>query len=92
MTVTWSPPEKELQNGIILSYKVCVRNFRTKDKCEDIFSTEDQRRYTETNLIPYTVYDVIISAATSVGYGPSVMVSNRTSQAGQSAEIDCLVA
>jgi hypothetical protein len=83
MTVTWTPPEQGLRNGIIQSYKICVRSSKITDQCKDRISTGSQQNYTVSKLAPSTVYDVIVSAATSVGYGPSVLVTNRTSEAGQ---------
>lgn len=82
MTIVWSPPEQERRNGIIVAYKVCVRRSVVTSQCQDRIVTGSQRNYTASLLSPFTFYDVIVSAATSVGYGSSSLVTNRTSEAG----------
>lgn len=81
MVVAWSPPGQELRNGIIQNYKICFRSLKITEQCEELVGS--QNNYTVSNLIPFTVYDVIVNAATHVGYGPSTMITNRTAQAGQ---------
>lgn len=81
LIAAWSPPELILQNGIIQSYNVCVRSFAVT--CGNVVQPGSQSSYIASGLKPFTTYDVIVSAATSVGYGPSVIVINKTLEAGK---------
>ena len=82
MIASWSPPELILQNGIIQNYKVCVRSYAVISRCDNVVLPGSQESYVASGLAPFTVYDVIVSAATSAGYGPSFLEVNRTSEAG----------
>lgn len=79
----WSPPHAELQNGIIAHYYICVKKYQEPDKttCATLNGTQDS--HVIVDLIPYTKYSLSISAGTIVGYGPSTLLIQRTSQAGQ---------
>ena len=81
MVVAWSPPELKLQNGIIQNYKICFLSLKTTEQCKELMGR--QKNCTLSNLMPFTAYDVIVNAATHMGYGPSLMITNRTSQAGE---------
>ena len=83
LVVAWSPPELILRNGIIQHYNVCVRSFAVTSRCENVVLPGSQRSYIASGLKPFTTYDVIVSAATSVGYGPSIIAINKTSEAGE---------
>lgn len=87
LTVSWSPPELILQNGVIRNYNVCVRIFAITSRCGDVVLPGSQTNYIASGLAPFTVYDVIVSAATSVGYGPSMLVTTKTSEAGERGAI-----
>ena len=87
MIAAWSPPDLILQNGIIQNYNVCVRSFAITSRCEDVVLPAGRESYFASGLVPFTVYDVIVSAATSAGYGPSLLVIKRTLEAGKSLVI-----
>lgn len=77
--ISWLPPSAEDQNGIIIGYNVSyfsvsggdVTNLSTPETSVDI-----------TDLMFYTVYNVSVSAFTSMGTGPSGYVTVRTDSSG----------
>ena len=83
MIAVWSPPEQKLRNGIIQLYKICVRRSKTTDQCQERNLLGSQQNFVASHLAPFTEYDIIVSAATSMGFGPSIMVTNKTMEAGQ---------
>lgn len=73
--VAWSPPAREKQNGVIVSYFLCIREFGVLHACNDtriVDGAQSQQLFAELN--PDREYLVEIKAATSVGYGPSAFV------------------
>lgn len=73
--VAWSPPAREKQNGAIISYFLCIREFGVLHACNDtriVAGTQSQQLFTE--LSPDREYLVEIKAATKIGYGPSAFV------------------
>ena len=83
LIAAWSPPELILQNGIIQNYNVCVRSIAVTSRCGNVVLPGSQGSFIASDLKPFTMYDVIVSAATSVGYGPSMIVINMTLEAGK---------
>ena len=70
--VAWSPPAREKQNGIIISYSLCIRPFGVLHACNDtrfVAGTQSQQLFTGLNSA--REYLVEIKAATKIGYGPS---------------------
>ena len=83
VTLSWQPPSLEQRNGIIENYKICIRKFSpSPGLCEMMVWAGNDTKSTVTNLKPYTTYNFRISAATVAGVGPSVLLVNKTSQAG----------
>ena len=80
VSVEWSPPR--VPNGIIIRYTLYVS---FEDGSVDVFYVDGESTlYNITNLLPYQIIDVQISASTSVGEGPrSSSVEVQTAQAGK---------
>eukprot|EP00050_Salpingoeca_kvevrii_P004780 m.260809 g.260809 ORF g.260809 m.260809 type:complete len:2240 (-) comp11043_c0_seq3:122-6841(-) len=76
---SWAPPEPAMRNGIVVQYAVSVRAATE--------TTTDQRVTTDTTidvseLIPFTVYEVMVAAQTTAGSGPaSAAVMAKTAEA-----------
>ena len=91
LTLSWSPPELNLQNGVIIGYLVHYhgllvdieeRNFTTRSALTNL-----------TNLEEGALYEVTICAFTKVGVGPCMEIVNRTreippSQSPQNVEAE----
>ena len=78
MSLVWSPPLDDHQNGIINSYTVmCSLASIVVHR-----STTSEARLTVTGLEPFTNYTCSVSAATVVGSGPAV-VKNVVTQKGE---------
>uniref|UniRef100_A0A673GE37 Cell adhesion molecule DSCAM n=1 Tax=Sinocyclocheilus rhinocerous TaxID=307959 RepID=A0A673GE37_9TELE len=73
--VTWKPPLKHLQNGLIRSYQVCYREFGTGGSPQyntiNVDTTGDIETLTLDNLKKYTQYEVRVQAANRAGIGPT---------------------
>uniref|UniRef100_A0A8C2EBQ0 Cell adhesion molecule DSCAM n=1 Tax=Cyprinus carpio TaxID=7962 RepID=A0A8C2EBQ0_CYPCA len=73
--VTWKPPLKHLQNGLIRSYQVCYREFGTGGSPQyntiNVDTTGDIETLTLDNLKKYTQYEVRVQAANRAGMGPT---------------------
>ena len=80
VSVEWSPPR--VPNGIIVRYTLYVR---FEDGSVDVFyASGESTSYNITNLLPYQIINVQISASTSVGQGPcSSEIEVQTAQAGK---------
>ena len=73
--VAWSPPDRAKQNGIIISYFLCIRAFGVLHACNDtriVGGSQSQQLFSE--LDADQEYLVEIKAATKIGYGPSAFV------------------
>ena len=79
--VEWSPPR--VPNGIITRYTIYVG---FEDGSVDVFYVNGvSTLYNITNLQPYQIIGVEISASTSIGEGPrSSIMEVQTAQAGKS--------
>ena len=79
--LTWSPPNYEEQNGVIIMY---VINVTVQETGEHFQLTSNTTSLEVTNLKPYRTYVCIIAAATSVGLGPfSTSVTVKTPEDGK---------
>ena len=76
----WSKPKQP--NGVLTDYKVCWSYMGKTPKCETETSTI--KNYTITKLSPGIEYNVMVSASTKVGYGPSSTKGISTSKSGKS--------
>ena len=81
VSMEWSPPR--VPNGIITRYTIYVG---FEDGSVDVFYVNGvSTLYNITNLRPYQIIGVEISASTSVGEGPrSSIMEVQTAQAGKS--------
>ncbi|XP_028817539.1 Down syndrome cell adhesion molecule homolog isoform X1 [Denticeps clupeoides] len=73
--VTWKPPLKHLQNGVIRTYHVSYREY-TKEQNRQLTritvdATGDQETVTLDNLRKFTLYEVIVNAENRAGMGPA---------------------
>ena len=67
ISLAWEPVTPEERNGLILGYTVTLTSLSNSD------TKEVDTAYTNTTvplLAPYTMYECIVSAYTSVGTGP----------------------
>ena len=79
--LTWDPPEAPERNGIVLEYTINVSAVETG---EEFQLTSVTTSITVTSLRPYTTYQCVISASTSVGMGPfSTLFTVRTPEDGK---------
>ncbi len=76
ITFSWSPPEPELQNGVIIHYHVCIREYGPESTCTRAtqIPPSDENSYTYSGLNPNKEYIVVIKAATVVGLGPPAFI------------------
>ena len=77
----WDPPNAADRNGIVTEYTINVSAVETGEEFQ-LISTNTL--LTVTNLRPYTTYQCIIAASTSVGIGPfSTVVTVITPEDGK---------
>ena len=76
ISFSWSAPEPELQNGVIIHYSMCIREYGPESTCTRAaqISASDENSYTYNGLIPSKEYIVVIKAATTVGLGPPAFI------------------
>ncbi len=67
LLVTWDPPEKTKQNGVIISYTACVSRSEN-GPCFQIFISS-KREWLVRNLNASTKYYVRVLASTKAGHG-----------------------
>ena len=67
ITFSWDPPLFEEQNGVIVFYKLDITDLATSSVQS---YTVNSTSFTVTNLIPFSYYTYVISAATAIGLGP----------------------
>jgi hypothetical protein len=65
LSFTWDPPEKDEQNGVIISYTACVSQSRY-GHCLEIFTTS-KREWLVRNLNASTKYYVRVLASNKAG-------------------------
>lgn len=74
--VTWDPPLPHHRNGLITAYNVTVVEQLSGTR---VFSSVLLNTSAlVTSLRPYTTYNFVVLARTSVGYGPAQTVSDTT--------------
>ena len=84
MVLSWDPPRPEEQNGVIISYVINVTEAGSGASFQLVASTNTSR--VVSNLQPFTTYDFLIAAATTVGLGPfSRLLTIQTPEDGESA-------
>ena len=82
ITLSWSPPDVQSQNGIITGYLINVTAVETGQTL--------QVSSTTTNLViqrlrPFTTYNCTVAAMTSAGIGPfSIPLTLQTNETGKS--------
>ncbi len=78
VTLSWSAPAEEDQNGIISGYTLsCQPEFRGLPT-----AVNDPGEYLYEGLTPATEYECAVYASTAVGDGPPVMVVFTTPEDG----------
>ena len=75
LTLSWSPPLPSQRNGVIISYLITYSSGGSIINSNRTSSTS----LTITGLQPFTSYTCTVSAATTVGDGPAVMLDAVTS-------------
>ena len=74
-------PEEQNRNGIIRQYSVCYHSVQDTDPCDDETIT-DNNWFELNGLKPYQKITFKIKAATTVGFGPATIASQRTLPSG----------
>lgn len=80
--LSWEPPPSEEQNGVIINYVINV----TEAESGSVFQlfSSNTSLFVST-LQPYTTYNFLIAASTSVGVGPfSRLFTRQTPEDGMS--------
>ena len=85
LQIFWKPPEQRKQNGVIIGYRLCLKEKRFYDPCRNYvtFSVSAMNMYTVKELKPYTMYNIHIEAKTIMGYGGGQYLDYRTGEAGK---------
>ena len=79
--VTWSPPPKDDQNGVIRGYNISY--FVVGDELSTTMSTsETTTTINITGLAIYTEYSISVAAYTVIDTGPYDTVVTRTDSSG----------
>ena len=82
ISLSWSPPDVQSQNGVITGYIINV----TASETGEAFQVSS----TTTNLViqqlrPFTTYNCTVAAMTSAGIGPfSISLTVQTNETGKS--------
>ena len=69
MTMTWTPPAIENQNGVITGYVINITVPNTQETFQLLVAGNTLYIHVDT-LVPFTTYVCIIAEHTSVGLGP----------------------
>lgn len=79
--ITWDPLPSGTDNGKLFGYKICHKLSSSLVPCETAgYVSHDSTSYTLDNLTPYTDYSIEISAGTIAGYGPPLLLYEKTKQ------------
>lgn len=82
ISLRWGPPLPEYRNGDIIGYVVNITNLDNGNVQQLV--TAMVSNMTVSNLMPFTIYVVTISARTAIGMGPfSSVVSVQTIEDGK---------
>ena len=79
ISFSWSAPEPELQNGVIMHYSVCIREMQSgpESSCTrtaKISANDDNNSFMYSGLSPSKEYIVMVKAGTVVGLGPPAFI------------------
>ena len=81
ITLSWSPPNVESQNGILTGYLINVTAIGTGQTFQASSTTTN---ITMQSLRPFTTYSFTIAAMTSAGSGPfSIPLTVQTNETGK---------
>ena len=83
ISLTWQFPPPDERNGVVLGFIVRLSSVSLRTETREI--TTVYTNITVTSLTPYTVYECVVSAYTSVGTGPpSSIILARTEPTSKS--------
>lgn len=72
----WNPPQ--IPNGVVTGYTLYIGH---ENGAVEVFSTDEQTTsYNVTNLFPYELISVKVTASTRIGEGPAAISEIRTAQ------------
>ena len=78
ITISWEPPAKALQNGIITLYIVRSTTNSSQPMLERPFVLNDGTHATLSGLLVNKTYYISVSARTAIGFGPYANTSAKT--------------
>ena len=79
----WNPPVRP--NGVITHYTLYISH---ENGAVEVFNTDGQSTsYNVTNLLPYELISVRVTASTRIGEGPAATEEIRTTQARKYAKM-----
>ena len=79
--IVWAAPDKELRNGVIVTYEVIVYQEMSNSKVKEMtssFMNANTTLWKVYNLSPLTDYIFQIKAGTTEGFGPAVIIHKRS--------------
>ncbi|XP_028400896.1 protein sidekick-2-like [Dendronephthya gigantea] len=84
--IFWRPPEAKKQNGVIIGYRLCIKEKRSRVPCRNYVTLPEKamNMYSVDELKPYTLYNIHVEAKTAIGYGPARYLDQRTGEAAPS--------
>lgn len=83
LSLSWSPPNNQLLNGIITSYTYYCTEGSTSTNVTVGTVTSTSTEVYFNSLEPYTIYACFVSAETSAGSGPAANAIGRTAEYGK---------
>ena len=86
-TVQWTPPQPDLQNGVIQHYLVQIVVAQTSEVLQHSVMGQS---LTLSNLHPHYIYTCTVTAVT-VSPGPAALVTFQLPQDGTSTDIICII-
>ncbi|XP_028400962.1 protein sidekick-1-like [Dendronephthya gigantea] len=87
LQIFWRPPESKKQNGVIIGYRLCIKEKHATAPCTNYVTLpeNEMNMHSVTGLKPHTSYIIHVEAQTSLGYGPGESLNYRTGEAAPSA-------
>ena len=84
ISFSWSAPHPDLQNGIIIYYDLCIREYGPDFSCvrSERVAESEENSYAFGGLKPKSEYVVILKAATIIGLGPPAFIQKTAGKAG----------